>query len=100
METIGEDLLSIKIEQQASRTDEEFLDQDRNMLFNLITDIENYLADLRGRQRTSTFNKACAVLVPLLSWLTYAGVEPWLIYKSINDKDDFSFTFSAPSLFS
>jgi Ankyrin repeats (3 copies)/Ankyrin repeat len=57
----------------------EQISQDRHILNDLLKDIDAYVTDLKNNPRIPQCNKILGVVLPILGWLTYAGIESWCI---------------------
>ena len=55
--------------------------EDRGMLNKLIQDIDVFVTDLKNNPRISERKKKLAVILPILGWLIYFGVEGFFIYE-------------------
>lgn len=63
------------------------INTDRSMLIDLIAAIDAYVTDLEHNPRLSERKRALSVLLPVIGWLIFWGVEGWFIYDHVRAYD-------------
>jgi hypothetical protein len=60
---------------------------DRRVLTDLIDALETYAKEYKINPRIANGKRALSVIIPILTWLVYGGVEAWFIYEKILSDD-------------